>query len=131
MIIIDSTDPIGPGEVLFTDHFYAHAKARLTRSGVLVTQNGVPFLQSDELVGTMRAFKSLFADWTCYLASVPTYVGGPMAFGWASMDPAVRRVSETVLGQRYKASGVATRYYTPETHHAAFALPGYVSKLLP
>ncbi|MBX2853403.1 MAG: polyamine aminopropyltransferase [Rhodobacteraceae bacterium] len=131
VVIIDSTDPIGPGETLFTDSFYAHAKARLTPSGVLVTQNGVPFLQSDELVGTLSAFKALFSDWTCYLATVPTYVGGPMAFGWASMDPAVRRVSDMLLTQRFKAAHLSTRYYTPEVHKAAFALPGYVQKLLP
>ena len=47
-----------------------------------MTQNGVPFLQGGELTNTMRAFKALFADWTCYLATIPTYAGGPMAFGW-------------------------------------------------
>lgn len=131
VIIIDSTDPIGPGETLFTDHFYAHAKARLTPSGVLVTQNGVPFMQSDELTGTMRAFKQLFADWTCYLGTVPTYVGGPMAFGWGSMDPGVRQTPAGTIVERYKAAGIATRYYTPDVHKAAFALPGYVQAMLP
>ena len=131
VIIVDSTDPIGPGETLFTDHFYGHAARRLTRSGVLVTQNGVPFLQPDELTGTMRAFQSLFDDWSCYLAHVPSYAGGPMALGWGSHDPSVRNVANTLLRQRFKAANLETRYYTPQVHQAAFALPGYVARLLP
>jgi spermidine synthase len=128
--IIDSTDPIGPGEVLFTDTFYGFAKRRLTEGGVLVTQNGVPFMQGEELTNTMRAFKALFADWTCYLATIPTYAGGPMAFGWGT-DGDARNVDLATLQARYAAAGLSTRYYTPEAHLAAFALPGYVARLLP
>jgi spermidine synthase len=62
VIIVDSTDPIGPGEVLFTDTFYGHAQRALTENGILVTQNGVPFMQGDELTNTLRAFKALFQD---------------------------------------------------------------------
>lgn len=130
VIVVDSTDPVGPGEVLFTDTFYGHAKRRLNPGGILVTQNGVPFMQPVELQGTMRAFKALFPDWTCYLATVPTYAGGPMAFGWGCLGEA-RRTPLEVLKSRAAAAGIETRYYTPEVHQAAFALPGYVSKLLP
>lgn len=130
IIIIDSTDPVGPGEVLFTDSFYGHARQRLAEGGILVTQNGVPFLQPDELTNTLRAFKALFRDWGCYLASVPSYAGGPMAFGWAT-DGEARRTPVDVLRRRYEAAGLRCDYYTPEVHRAAFALPGYVRKLLP
>jgi spermidine synthase len=130
VIIVDSTDPVGPGEVLFTESFYGHARRRLAPGGILVTQNGVPFLQGAELTGTMRAFQSLFADATCYLATVPTYAGGPMAFGWGT-DGTARGVSAETLAQRVAAAGIATDYYTPEVHRAAFALPPYVSRLIP
>jgi len=130
VIIIDSTDPVGPGEVLFTDHFYSHAKARLAEGGILVTQNGVPFLQGDELTRTMRAFKTLFADYSCYLASIPTYAGGPMAFGWGS-DSDARQVDLATLEARFKAAGISTDYYIPEVHRSAFALPPYVARLIP
>lgn len=130
VIIVDSTDPIGPGETLFTDHFYGHAARRLTSSGVLVTQNGVPFMQPDELKGTMRAFQSLFADWTCYLAHVPSYAGGPMALGWGCQDPSIREVASTLVRHRFREAGLATRYYTPNVHRAAFALPRYIEALL-
>ncbi len=127
--IVDSTDPVGPGEVLFTDTFYDRTRRCLTEGGILVTQNGVPFMQVSELAGTMRAFRALFADAACYLASVPTYVGGPMAFGWGT-DGAARQTPVETLRARYADSAIATRYYTPEVHAAAFALPGYVSALL-
>ena len=130
VIIVDSTDPIGPGEVLFTDTFYGPAKARLTEGGILVTQNGVPFMQGGELTRTMRAFRALFADATCYLASIPTYYGGPMAMGWGT-DGAGRETPLDVLEGRFAAAGFETRYYTPAVHKAAFALPGYVSRLIP
>lgn len=130
VIIVDSTDPIGPGEVLFTDTFYGHAKRALAPGGILVTQNGVPFMQGDELTNTMRAFKALFGDWTCYTATIPTYAGGPMAFGWGT-DGAARQTPLTELERRFEAAGIDTAYYTPAVHAAAFALPRYIERLLP
>jgi spermidine synthase len=131
VIIVDSTDPIGPGEVLFTDTFYDHCRGLLNEDGIIVTQNGVPFMQGDELTGTMRAFKALFADWGCYLTHVPTYAGGPMALGWGSKSAAARAVDFDVVQARFTAAGIETRYYTPEIHKAAFALPRYVQALMP
>ena len=130
VIIVDSTDPIGPGEVLFTDTFYGHARRALTEGGILVTQNGVPFLQGEELTNTMRAFKALFADWGCYMATIPTYAGGPMAFGWGT-DGTARDVPLGTLAERFAAAGIETGYYTPEVHKGAFALPAYVGRLMP
>ncbi|KUF11746.1 polyamine aminopropyltransferase [Pseudoponticoccus marisrubri] len=130
VIIVDSTDPIGPGEVLFTDTFYGHAKRALAPGGILVTQNGVPFLQAEELTNTMRAFQALFADATCYMATIPTYAGGPMAFGWGT-DGTSRDTPLETLQDRFAAAGLDPFYYTPEVHKAAFALPAYVVKCLP
>jgi len=129
VVIADSTDPIGPGEALFTESFYARVKALLGEDGIFVTQNGVPFLQADELRATLQAFRALFGDATCYLASVPTYAGGPMAFGWGTDGPA-RETPLEVLRRRYHGAGIATRYYTPEVHRAAFALPGYIGEII-
>lgn len=130
VIVVDSTDPIGPGEVLFSETFYGHARACLAADGILVTQNGVPFMQGDELTNTLRAFKALFSDWSCYTATVPTYAGGPMAFGWAT-DGTARHVSLADLELRYRRAGFDCFYYTPEVHLSAFALPGYIKDLLP
>lgn len=130
VVIIDSTDPIGPGEVLFTDSFYGHVRRLLNPGGVVVTQNGVPFLQPDELRGTMRAFRSLFQVATCYLVTVPTYTGGPMALGFGTDDAALLHVSEPTLAERLAGLDFTPGYYTPAVHRGAFALPGYVEKLV-
>ncbi|MCK5276114.1 MAG: polyamine aminopropyltransferase, partial [Alphaproteobacteria bacterium] len=128
--IIDSTDPIGPAEVLFTEAFYGNVKRCLNEGGIVATQNGVPFLQGDELTSTLAAFRKLFRDPTCYLATVPTYVGGPMAFGWGTDDASLRQVTEETLAERFKAAGIETRYYTPAVHKAAFALPPYIQDMI-
>ena len=126
VIIVDSTDPIGPGEVLFTETFYADCAHLLRPGGILVTQNGVPFFQEAELARTIAAFAGLFDDATCYLAAVPTYVGGFMAFGWGTDDRSLRRVPLATLEDRFARSGVVTRYYTPDVHLASFALPRFI-----
>lgn len=130
VIIVDSTDPIGPGEILFTENFYRECKHCLTAGGILVTQNGVPFFQSAELATTWKRLKPLFDDVGFYTVSVPTYVGGVMTLGWATDDPALRRLSVDTLAARFVALHMDTRYYTPQIHTAAFALPGYISALL-
>jgi spermidine synthase len=130
LIVVDSTDPIGPGEALFSERFYAACRRALAPGGVLVTQNGVPFVQPDELRQSIAALRGLFLDVGCYLATVPTYVGGPMAFGWACDDPGLRRKPEGDLRRRFEQAGITTRYYRPEVHAAAFALPGYVAELI-
>ncbi len=130
VIIVDSTDPVGPGEVLFTDSFYGYARRAMSPGGILVTQNGVPFLQGGELTGTMRAFQALFRDAGCYIATVPTYAGGPMAFGWGT-DGKARQVDLDTLERRFAEAGIETDYYTPEVHLGAFALPPYIRRLIP
>ncbi len=130
VIIVDSTDPIGPGTELFGQAFYANCKRCLKPGGVLVTQNGVPFFQGGELTGTVSALRPLFADVSCYLATVPTYSGGPMAFGWASDNPELRKVSVETLEERLELAGLELRYYTAEVHKAAFALPPYIAQKL-
>lgn len=128
VIIVDSTDPHGPGAVLFTEEFYAGCKRCLKPGGVLVTQNGVPFFQPDELTSSVSKFRRLFADGGCYVAAIPTYIGGHMAMGWATDDKALRNVSADVLNERYQAAGAfATKYWTPQVQCGAFALPRFIA----
>ncbi|QRY76989.1 polyamine aminopropyltransferase [Pseudomonas sp. PDNC002] len=126
VIISDSTDPIGPGEVLFSENFYQACHRCLNDGGVLVTQNGTPFMQLDIVRNTAGRMNGLFADWHFYQAAVPTYIGGSMTFAWGSTNPALRKVDAATLSQRFAASGIETRYYNPAIHQGAFALPQYV-----
>jgi spermidine synthase len=130
VIISDSTDPIGPGEVLFSNNFYAQCHRILNPGGVLVTQNGVPFFQIDEVVNTHKRMGEHFTDQTFYSAAVPTYYGGVMTFAWGCDDPGLRKQPLELIEQRFEASGISTRYYTPQIHQATFALPRYVSDAL-
>ncbi|HSG89686.1 MAG TPA: polyamine aminopropyltransferase [Pseudomonadales bacterium] len=130
VILVDSTDPIGPGEVLFTNAFYADCDGALAPGGILVTQNGVPFMQLDEAVRTSRAFQGLFADWHFYGVAIPTYIGGIMTLGWATQEAGHRRIERATLVERFERAEIATRYYTPDIHLGAFALPRYVMEAI-
>ena len=105
VIIVDSTDPQGPGAVLFTREFYSACKRCMAPGGVMVTQNGVPFFQPDELISSVGMFKSLFADGACYVAAIPTYVGGHMAMGWAAKDKKLRQHPVRTIAARYAKAG--------------------------
>ena len=129
VMIVDSTDPIGPGDVLFEDTFYANTRNCLTPDGLLVTQNGVPFMQPDELRNSLTHLRQFYDDVSCYIATVPTYVGGPMAFGWATNTTDHRQTTVEALTKRFNTAAFQTRYYTPDVHKAAFALPPYISDL--
>jgi spermidine synthase len=129
VILIDSTDPIGPGAVLFTAEFYRDLDRVLNPGGVVATQNGVPFLQPGEFRMGLGNLARVFADATCYVIAVPTYFGGHMTLGFAG-KPAPRPDLAT-LDARVAAAGMDTRYYTPEVHQAAFALPRFIRDLLP
>jgi len=130
LVLVDSTDPIGPGAVLFTHEFYSHCKRCLNPGGILVTQNGVPFMQGDELVSSVGHFRSLFADAGAYVISCPTYALGFMTLGWASDDADLRRQSMETISARFDALAIDTQYYNPATHIASFALPNFIVKLI-
>lgn len=130
VILVDSTDPHGPGAVLFTEEFYRDCKARLTPGGILCTQNGVPFHQPQELRDSRDRLGRLFGDVSFFVAPVPTYYGGFMAFGWATDDATLRRQTSGEVRRRFESAGLKTRYYTPEIHAASFALPAFMLDLL-
>jgi len=131
VIIVDSTDPQGPGKVLFGRRFYAGCRRVLKPGGLMVTQNGVPFFQAAELRSSMKHLRGLFADASCYVAAIPTYIGGHMAMGFASGDKSLRRHSAATVAARYRKAGrFRTRYWTPDVHVAAFALPRFIEDIV-
>lgn len=132
VIIVDSTDPIGVGEVLFTEEFYANAARLLSDRGLIVNQCGVPFMQADELRETNLRRARSFPDTWAYVAAVPTYVGGFMTLGWAAKDKALRHHDAATIRARAGAAGILghTRYWTPEIHVGSFHLPPYVAENL-
>lgn len=132
VIIVDSTDPAGPGEALFSDAFYADCARILTPDGLVVNQCGVPFMQQDELRDTSRRRARAFPYVSAYTAAVPTYVGGLMTLGIAAKSPGVGDLPAATIRARADAAGIldSTRYWTPEVQAAAFHLPPYIAELL-
>jgi spermidine synthase len=128
VIIVDSTEPIGPARVLFTEEFFAACKRCLKPGGVFIGQNGLPFLYPEHLADSGRILRGLFADAACFMCTQPVYFGGPFALAWAANDLAPRKTSIETLAARYRQRGMQTRYYNPETHTAAFVLPTYVAE---
>ena len=124
VIIVDSTDPVGPGEVLFTEEFYADCRARLADGGIMVSQCGLPFLQPAELKKAHDNQAKSFASVQFYTIAVPAYSGGLMALGFARKGGVVPADGE--IAAAVAKSGLSFKYYTPEGHRAAFALPAYV-----
>ncbi|CCT59323.1 spermidine synthase [Acetobacter pasteurianus subsp. pasteurianus LMG 1262 = NBRC 106471] len=133
VIIVDSTDPIGVGEVLFTDSFYEHCARILTAEGLIVNQCGVPFMQADELHETSVRRAKFFPHVSAYVAAVPTYVGGFMTLGIASKGSNLQAQDVEQVRARAQEAGILgkTQYWTPEIHVGSFNLPPYIAKHLP
>ena len=131
VIIVDSTDPIGVGEVLFTEAFYRDAARVLSERGLIVNQCGVPSMQADELTQSTARRRKFFPVVGAYLAAVPTYVGGFMTLGFAAKAPGLREVSLAEIERRAAASGISgMRYWTPRMHRNCFDLPPYIAQHL-
>ena len=124
VIIVDSTDPFGPGEALFTQAFYAHCRARLRSGGILVAQSGNVFLERDRLEVCLARLGKVFRDTSFILTSVPAYLGGPFVFAWASDDPVKRALSAAELARRPAPEHL--RCYTPAVHAASFVHPPWM-----
>lgn len=131
VIICDSTDPVGPGQVLFTSEFYGDCHKLLNKGGIFVNQNGVPFLQPEEL-DTVHRRKEHFQDVGFYVASIPTYAGGHMTLGWATDDGRLRDLPEEEIERRLKnvKNSQDLQYYNAAIHRGCFALPNFIRKKL-
>ncbi len=134
VIIVDSTDPVGVGEVLFTDDFYRNCARVLTPDGLIVNQCGVPFMQAQELQHTSARRAKFFPSVSAYVVAVPTYVGGFMTLGIAGKgDALANRPDIATTRTRAARAGIlgGTRYWTPEIQASAFDLPPYIAEHLP
>jgi spermidine synthase len=127
VIIVDSTDPVGPGEVLFGRSFYDDCHRCLQATGVFVNQTGNTFGEEPALRDAQRRLRGSFAGVDFYTAMPPTYFGGPFTFSFASDDPAKRRVDVSELRALQCPQGL--RHYSPEVHVAAFAHPPWLNEI--
>lgn len=129
LIIVDSTDPFGPGEDLFTREFYGNCYKALKKNGILVNQHESPYYPNDA-VAMQRAhnrIRSVFPVARVYQAHIPTYPSGHWLFGFASkgLDPIADLKEE-----KWNSLGLKTKYYNTDLHKGCFAIPNYVKELL-
>lgn len=129
LIIVDSTDPFGPGEGLFTREFYGNCYKALKEDGILVNQHESPYYSY--YINSMRRahhrIREFFPVCRVYQAHISTYPSGYWLFGFASKkyDP-INDLDE----DRWKKLNLKTKYYNTELHKGSFYLPSYVRELL-
>ncbi|MEQ8154479.1 MAG: polyamine aminopropyltransferase [Clostridiaceae bacterium] len=129
LIIVDSTDPIGPGEGLFSEEFYNDCFKALTEEGIMVNQCESPYYPNNakEMKRAYNKIGKIFPICKAYQYHMPTYASGHWLFGFASKkyDPL-----KDFKGFQFKEKLESTKYYNEEIHKGAFALPTYVIKEL-
>lgn len=129
LIIIDSTDPIGPGEGLFTMDFYTDCFNALTEKGILINQCESPYypLNSKEMKRSFNKLNSLFPICEAYQYHMPTYPSGHWMFCFASK--ALHPIKDLDAAY-WNSLGLETKYYNTDLHVGCFALPNYVKAQL-
>lgn len=129
LILVDSTDPIGPGEGLFTTEFYKDCYKALNENGILINQHESPYFDQykDEMLKAHKKLKNIFEVCKVYQFHMPTYSSGHWLFGFASkgLDPVKNHQRE-----KWEALGLKTKYYNSDIHQGSFMLPTYVRELL-
>lgn len=127
-ILVDSSDPEGPSEVLFRPEFFASLKTALKPDGILALQAGSPFFYRRQIAEARATLSTMFRYVRPYLVAIPTYPGGTWCLIAASdqLDP--RQISAAQLHERFVQRGLQTRYYTPEVHHGSLALPPFLDE---
>lgn len=124
VIIVDCSDPIGPGEGLFTRSFYQNVYRALKPDGLFVQQTESPFYHQALIKKIAGDVKAIFPIHEMYLAHIPIYPGGMHCFTVGSKQ---YRSADVQLQHRQK---VETRYYNEALQKACFALPNFVQDLL-
>ena len=129
LIIVDSTDPFGPGEGLFTREFYGNCYKALKDDGIMVNQHESPFYTQDAYA-CQRAHKRIVESFPIsrvYQVHIPTYPSGHWLFGFASKK---YHPVKDLNAAKWNMLGINAKYYTSKLHKGAFALPAYVEELL-
>lgn len=125
VIIVDSTDPIGPAVGLFAKEFYQSIYEALKPDGIFVAQSESPFMHSELIQRVQNDVSDLFPITKLYVASIPTYPSGLWSFTIGS-----KRYDPAQIADEKRADGLSTRYYTKALHQAAFVLPAFVKELV-
>ena len=127
IILIDSTDPLGPGEGLFTEEFYTNVKNSLKKGGIVAAQSESPVAQAESVQKMYKLLKKVFPVCETFTSNIPTYPGGYWAWAFCSED--VKPLSY-FDDERCEEITKTCKIYNKDYHMARFALPNYLKELL-
>ena len=129
LIVVDSTDPFGPSEGLFTKEFYGNCYKALRDDGIMVNQQGSPFYAEDAnaMQRSHKRIAETFPISRVFQAHIPTYAAGYWLFGFASKK---YHPIDDLNKEAWNALGLKTRYYTTRLHVGAFYLPAFLEEFL-
>ncbi|WP_072986313.1 polyamine aminopropyltransferase [Clostridium cavendishii] len=129
LIIVDSTDPIGPGEGLFTTEFYTNCFKALTFDGILINQCESPYFDNNakEMKRSFNKLQDIFKVCEAYQYHMPTYPSGHWIFCFASKN---LHPIKNLDAAKWNALNLKTKYYNTDLHVGAFALPNYVKDII-
>ncbi|PPR80024.1 MAG: Polyamine aminopropyltransferase [Alphaproteobacteria bacterium MarineAlpha2_Bin1] len=129
VIIVDSTDPFGPGEVLFSNDFYNKISNSLAAEGIAIFQGGVPFLQEKQFKKMNNNLKEAFSLHGFYFVTVPTYSGGSMAIGWGSNYLDLNDLDNSIIENKIIKSSLDLKYYNLSMHTSSFGISENLRKI--
>ncbi|WP_036646517.1 polyamine aminopropyltransferase [Paenibacillus sp. oral taxon 786] len=124
VIMVDSTEPVGPAAPLFERGFYQGIYEALKDDGIFVAQTDNPWFKADLIQKVNKDVKEIFPIVRVYGANIPTYPSGLWTFTMGSKVYDPLQVDETKIPE------LDTKYYTPRLHKAAFVLPKFVEDLV-
>lgn len=127
IVLIDSTDPMGPGEGLFTEEFYTNVKKSLKKGGIVAAQSESPVVNKEEIKKMYNLLKKVFPITSTFTSPIPTYPGGYWA--WAFCSEEVEPLSY-IDEKRCEEITKTCKIYNKEYHLARFALPNFLKELL-
>ncbi len=128
LIIVDSTDPIGPGEGLFTEDFYKNCYKALKEDGIMINQNESPYYEKErkEFKRANKKIQKIFPIVEVYQFHMPTYPSGHWLFGFSSKG--IKPVNKGI--NDWNKLDIKTKYYNTDIHNASFMLPNYVKEII-
>ena len=127
IVLIDSTDPMGPGEGLFTEEFYTNVKRSLKKGGIVAAQSESPFVNKEEIKKMYNLLKKVFPICSTFTSNIPTYPGGYWAWAFCSEEVAPLSYYAEERAEKITKS---CKIYNKDYHNARFALPNYLKELL-
>lgn len=129
VLLVDSSDPEGPSEILFGEHFFLSMRKAMNPGGILAMQAGSPFFFAPQIKTARARLQQIFPYVRPYLVAIPTYPGGTWCLISASTQLDPRAVPREDLQARLDRCGFRPRYYSPDVHLGSMALPGFMDEL--